>query len=41
MDWAGGSGELFAAFALGYPGEAPPPRPRKSLGKIVEWRDGN
>lgn len=40
-EWAGGPGELFAAFALGYPGEAPPPRPRKPLGDIVEWRDGS
>lgn len=40
MEWAGESGELFAALALGYPEEAPPPRPRKSLEEIVEWRTG-
>lgn len=39
-EWAGGPGELFAALALGYPEEAPPPRPRKPLGEIVEWRTG-
>ncbi|MCI9508208.1 MAG: nitroreductase [Angelakisella sp.] len=41
MEWAGGTGELFAALALGYPGEAPPSRPRKPLSEIVEWRGGS
>ena len=40
-DWAGGSGELYAALAIGYPGESPLPRPRKPLEEIVEWRTGS
>lgn len=35
--WLGG--ELAAAFALGYAGEAPMPRPRKSWSETVEWRE--
>ena len=38
MEWAGGPGELYAALAVGYPAEAPLPRPRKSLEETVEWR---
>ncbi len=30
--------EPCAAMALGYPDEAPPPRPRKPLDAIAEWR---
>lgn len=32
------SGVLYAALAIGYPDEAPPPRPRKSLSEVTEWR---
>lgn len=39
-EWAGGPGALFAALALGYPGETPPPRPRKPLDEVTEWRMG-
>ncbi len=38
MEWAGGAGELYAALAVGYPAEAPLPRPRRSLEETVEWR---
>lgn len=36
--WLNCSGELAAAFALGYAGEAPMPRPRKNFDDIVECR---
>lgn len=36
--WLNCGGELAAAFALGYAGEAPIPRPRKNFDDIVEWR---
>ena len=36
--WLNCNGELAAAFALGYAGEAPMPRPRKNFDDIVEWR---
>lgn len=31
-------GELIAAMALGYPGESPVARPRKSVDDVTEWR---
>ena len=31
-------GELFAALAVGYAAESPPPRPRKPISETVEWR---
>ena len=34
----GRSDELVAGVALGYPAESPPPRPRKRLEEVVEWR---
>ena len=37
--WLNCGGELVAAFALGYAGEAPMPRPRKSWSETVEWRE--
>lgn len=37
--WLNCGGELAAAFALGYAGEEPAPRPRKSWSKTVEWRE--
>lgn len=37
--WLNCSGELAAAFALGYAGEEPAPRPRKSWSETVEWRE--
>ena len=36
--WLNCGGELAAAFALGYAGEAPMLRPRKNFDDIVEWR---
>ncbi len=33
------NGELRSALALGYPEEAPPPRPRKDMREITEWRN--
>lgn len=38
-EWLNCGGELFAAFALGYPDEAPAPRPRKPWGDTVIWRE--
>lgn len=38
-EWLGGSGRLEAAMALGYAAENPPPRPRKPLEELVEWRE--
>lgn len=32
-------GILYAALAVGYPDEAPLPRPRKSIDEVTEWRD--
>lgn len=32
-------GVLYAALAVGYPDEAPLPRPRKSIDEVTEWRD--
>ena len=37
--WLNCGGELAAAFALGYAGEEPAPRPRKSWSETVEWRE--
>ena len=37
--WKGTPGDLIAAIALGYPEEAPGPRPRKTLEDVVEWRE--
>lgn len=36
--WLGCEGQLMAAMALGYPDEAPPPRPRLDFDSLVEWR---
>ncbi|EEG47564.1 nitroreductase family protein [Blautia hydrogenotrophica] len=38
--WLGTEGELLAAVSFGYPNEAPKPRPRKELDKVVVWKDG-
>lgn len=38
QDWLGGEGELCAALAIGYAGEAPPARPRKKMEDCVFWR---
>lgn len=38
-EWLGGRGTLAAAMALGYAAESPPPRPRKPLEELVEWRE--
>lgn len=32
-------GTLYAALAVGYPDEDPPPRPRKPIEEVTEWRD--
>lgn len=37
--WLNTDGELFAALAVGYPAEAPSPRPRKPISETVEWRE--
>lgn len=37
-DWLNTDGELFAALAVGYAAETPPPRPRKPIAETVEWR---
>lgn len=31
------NGILYAALAIGYPDEVPPPRPRKSIDEVTEW----
>ncbi len=31
-------GVLYAALAVGYPDEDPPPRPRRSIEETIEWR---
>jgi len=36
--WLGRTDELVAAVAIGYPDEAPPPRPRKPWQEVTEWR---
>ena len=36
--WLHMEGELLAAMALGAADETPPPRPRKQLTEIVDWR---
>lgn len=36
--WLGTDGQLVAAIALGYPGESPSARSRKSLEEVVKWR---
>lgn len=38
-EWIGRPEVLAAAMALGYAAESPPPRPRKPLGELVEWRE--
>ena len=37
-EWLGGPGCLAAAMALGYAAENPPPRPRKPLAGLADWR---
>ncbi|MDR3121779.1 MAG: nitroreductase [Clostridiales bacterium] len=36
--WLNTDQQLVAAISLGYPDENPPPRPRKGMGELVEWR---
>lgn len=38
MDYIGESGQLIGAVTVGYPAEAPLPRPRKKLTEIIEYR---
>lgn len=38
-EWIGRPGALAAAMALGYAAESPPPRPRKPLEELAEWRE--
>ncbi len=38
-EWTGEQGSLAAAMALGYAAEDPPPRPRKPLEQLAEWRE--
>ncbi len=35
--WLGHTGPVIAAVSIGYPDEAPPPRPRHSLEETVTW----
>ncbi|MCM1166202.1 MAG: nitroreductase family protein [Lachnospiraceae bacterium] len=37
-EWLNTDGELFAALAVGYPAETPPPRTRKPAYETAEWR---
>ena len=39
QEWIGGPGALAAAMALGYAAGNPPPRPRKPLEELAEWRE--
>jgi len=38
-DWLGCRLEMVTAVSLGYPDEAPPPRPRTPWQQITEWKD--
>ena len=38
-EWIGGPGARAAAMALGYAAGNPPPRPRKPLEELAEWRE--
>ena len=38
-EWIGRPGAFAAAMALGYAAENPPPRPRKPLAELAEWRE--
>lgn len=38
-EWIGQQGSLTAAMALGRAAESPPPRPRKPLEELAEWRE--
>lgn len=37
-EWLNAKGGLLAALAVGYAAENPPPRPRKSVETVTEWR---
>jgi len=37
--WLQRDGELMAAVALGWPGESPGPRPRKSWQEVTTWKE--
>ena len=39
QEWIGRPGALAAAMALGYAAGNPPPRPRKPLEELAEWRE--
>ena len=36
--WLGESNQMIAAVSLGYPDEAPGPRPRKTVEEVTVWR---
>jgi nitroreductase len=38
--WLGREDQMIAAVAIGYPDEAPDPRPRRPLEELVTWLDG-
>lgn len=38
LDWLGTDEQLVAAITLGYPDEAPRPRPRRPFEESVEWK---
>ena len=35
--WLGEEGQMVAAVSLGYPGESPNARPRKSITEVIRW----
>jgi len=37
-NWLNTNDQLVAAVSLGYPAEAPFPRPRKNINVIIEWK---
>jgi nitroreductase len=37
-EWLHTDNEIIAALSLGYPNEDPPPRPRKEMSAVVEWK---
>ncbi len=36
-DWLGEGGQMIAAVALGYAGESPAPRPRRTAAQVTRW----
>jgi nitroreductase len=38
--WLGRQDQMIAAIAIGYPDEAPDPRPRRSVEEVTTWLEG-